>query len=91
MLTIGACVVKAAPARSTAPGDQPLRPRALVAGLSVVVLTVAVLQTAVVPVLGIIADQLNASTVGGQLGGHRESARRRRGDAVDRPARRPAQ
>ena len=63
MLTIGACVVKAAPARSTAPGDQPLRPRALVAGLSAVVLTVAVLQTAVVPVLGIIADQLNASTV----------------------------
>ena len=49
MLTIGACVVKAA--------------RALVAGLSVVVLTVAVLQTAVVPVLGIIADQLDASTV----------------------------
>ena len=37
--------------------------RALVAGLSVVVLTVAVLQTAVVPVLGIIADQLDASTV----------------------------
>ena len=46
-----------------APGDQPLRPRTLIAGLSVVVLTVAVLQTAVVPVLGIIADQLNASTV----------------------------
>ena len=56
-------MVKTAPARSTAPGDQPLRPRVLVAGLSVVVLTVAVLQTAVVPVLGIIADQLNASTV----------------------------
>jgi MFS family permease len=56
-------VVKTAPARSTAPGDQPLRPRVLVAGLSVVVLTVAVLQTAVVPVLGIIADQLNASIV----------------------------
>jgi MFS family permease len=36
----------------------------LVAGLSVVVLTVAVLQTAVVPVLGIIADQLDASTIG---------------------------
>ncbi|MET0521879.1 MAG: MFS transporter [Jiangellaceae bacterium] len=36
----------------------------LVAGLSVVVLTVAVLQTAVVPVLGIIADQLHASDVG---------------------------
>ncbi|HJT94615.1 MAG TPA: MFS transporter [Mycobacterium sp.] len=49
---------------STAPGDtQVRRPRLLVAGLSVVVLTVAVLQTAVVPVLGIIADQLDASTV----------------------------
>ena len=56
-------MVKAAPARSTAPGDQPLRPRTLIAGLSMVVLTVAVLQTAVVPVLGIIADQLDASTV----------------------------
>lgn len=39
------------------------QPRLLVAGLSVVVLTVAVLQTAVVPVLGVIADQLHASTV----------------------------
>ena len=39
------------------------RPRLLVIGLSVVVLTVAVLQTAVVPVLGVIADQLNASSV----------------------------
>ena len=39
------------------------RRRALIAGLSVVVLTVAVLQTAVVPVLGIIADQLDASIV----------------------------
>ncbi|MGE2722142.1 MFS transporter [Mycolicibacterium celeriflavum] len=39
-------------------------PALLVAGLSVVVLTVAVLQTAVVPVLGIIADQLHASIVG---------------------------
>ncbi|OBF98612.1 MFS transporter [Mycobacterium sp. 852002-51152_SCH6134967] len=39
-------------------------PRLLVAGLSIVVLTVAVLQTAVVPVLGIIADQLDASIVG---------------------------
>jgi MFS family permease len=62
VLTIGACVVKSAPARSRGP-EQPLRPRTLIAGLSVVVLTVAVLQTAVVPVLGIIADQLNASTV----------------------------
>jgi MFS family permease len=39
------------------------RPRVLVIGLSVVVLTVAVLQTAVVPVLGVIADQLDASLV----------------------------
>ena len=39
------------------------RPRLLVIGLSVVVLTVAVLQTAVVPVLGVIAEQLDASTV----------------------------
>lgn len=39
------------------------RPRLLVVGLSIVVLTVAVLQTAVVPVLGVIADQLGASLV----------------------------
>lgn len=39
------------------------QPGVLIAGLSVVVLTVAVLQTAVVPVLGIIADQLHASMV----------------------------
>jgi MFS family permease len=39
------------------------RPGVLIAGLSLVVLTVAVLQTAVVPVLGIIAHQLNVSTV----------------------------
>ena len=39
------------------------RPRALIVGLSIVVLTVAILQTAVVPVLGVIADQLDASTV----------------------------
>src|SRR5262245_29457570 len=49
--------------RSAARGDRSHRPRLLIAGLSIVVLTVAVLQTAVVPVLGIIADQLNASTV----------------------------
>ena len=35
----------------------------LIAALSVVALTVAVLQTGVVPVLGVIARQLNASTV----------------------------
>ncbi|MET0451594.1 MAG: MFS transporter [Mycobacterium sp.] len=39
------------------------RPRVLVAALSLVALTVAVLQTAVVPILGIIAEQLNASSV----------------------------
>ena len=40
------------------------RPPVLIAALSVVALTVAVLQTAVVPVLGVIAHQLHASTVG---------------------------
>jgi MFS family permease len=45
-------------------GDRSQRSRLLVAGLSIVVLTVAVLQTAVVPVLGVIADQLHASDVG---------------------------
>lgn len=44
-------------------GQTVQRPRFLVVGLSIVVLTVAVLQTAVVPVLGVIAEQLNASTV----------------------------
>jgi hypothetical protein len=39
------------------------RPRALIVGLSIVVLTVAILQTAVVPVLGVIADQLNESPI----------------------------
>ncbi|QZT65167.1 MFS transporter [Mycolicibacterium austroafricanum] len=44
--------------------DAPVRrPRLLIVGLSVVVLTVAVLQTAVVPVLGVIAEQLDASMV----------------------------
>jgi MFS family permease len=38
-------------------------PRLLVAALSLVALTVAVLQTAVVPILGIIAQQLHASSV----------------------------
>ncbi|STZ18492.1 major facilitator superfamily transporter [Mycolicibacterium phlei] len=45
--------------------DAPIRSaRLLVAGLSVVVLTVAVLQTAVVPVLGVIATQLGAPIAG---------------------------
>lgn len=39
------------------------RPRLLVAALSLVALTVAVLQTAVVPILGIIGQQLNATSV----------------------------
>ncbi|OBC09022.1 MFS transporter [Mycobacterium sp. 852013-50091_SCH5140682] len=37
------------------------RPAVLIAGLSLVVLTVAVLQTAVVPVLGVIATQLGST------------------------------
>ncbi|MCT7660024.1 MFS transporter [Mycobacterium deserti] len=50
--------------RSAAAEHSPIRrPRLLVAGLSIVVLTVAVLQTAVVPVIGVIADQLDVSTV----------------------------
>lgn len=48
----------------TAAGHAPVRsPSLLVAGLSVVVITVAVLQTAVVPVLGVIAEQLHVSTI----------------------------
>jgi len=43
--------------------DLDRRPGVLTAALSVVALTVAVLQTGVVPVLGVIAAQLNASTV----------------------------
>src|SRR6478735_7647198 len=39
------------------------RPRLLIVALSLVALTVAVLQTAVVPVLGIIGHQLNASPI----------------------------
>ena len=50
--------------RSDAPVPLRHHPRLLVAGLSIVVLTVAVLQTAVVPVLGIIAEQLHASILG---------------------------
>jgi MFS family permease len=38
-------------------------PRLLIASLSIVALTVAVLQTAVVPVLGLISEQLDASGV----------------------------
>lgn len=49
---------------STPPTNAPHpRPALLVAGLSLVVLTVAVLQTAVVPVLGVIAAQLHTTSV----------------------------
>ncbi|MDT5102080.1 MAG: hypothetical protein QOC76_5817 [Mycobacterium sp.] len=57
-------MVRAQPTHSTRHYQRLRRPRALIVGLSIVVLTVAVLQTAVVPVLGIIADQLNSSAVG---------------------------
>ena len=83
-------MVRARPTHSTA--HEPLRsPRGLIVGLSIVVLTVAVLQTAVVPVLGVIADQLDVSPRRRQLGGHREPARRRRRDSADRSTRRSAQ
>ncbi|MGE2724866.1 MFS transporter [Mycolicibacterium pulveris] len=63
-LTIGAGVVGADATRSSVAGRPPVRsPRLLVAGLSVVVITVAVLQTAVVPVLGVMAEQLDVSAV----------------------------
>lgn len=55
-------MVRAEPTHSTT-YEQIRRPRALIVGLSIVVLTVAILQTAVVPVLGVIAGQLDASTV----------------------------
>jgi MFS family permease len=54
-------VVETEAPRSRLGGE--VRPGLLIAGLSVVVLTVAVLQTAVVPVLGIIGHQLNVSMV----------------------------
>ena len=57
-------MVRAEPTHFTLPRQPIRRPRALVVGLSIVVLTVAVLQTAVVPVLGLIAEQLHSSTVG---------------------------
>ena len=48
---------------STSPERTGPRPALLVATMSVVVLTVAVLQTGVVPILGVMARQLNASTI----------------------------
>ncbi|WP_442931066.1 MFS transporter [Mycolicibacterium sp. 120320] len=47
--------------RTANPEATATRPAALIAGLSLVVLTVAVLQTAVVPVLGVIATQLGST------------------------------
>ena len=55
--------LKAASGGSDLHRDRPA-PLLLVLTLSVIVLTVAVLQTAVVPILGVMAHQLNASTVG---------------------------
>lgn len=51
--------------RSASPAPPGVRrsPGVLIAGLSLVALTVAALQTAVVPILGIIARQLNTSSV----------------------------
>lgn len=49
--------------RSTAQTHGGRSPGVLIGGLSIIVLTVAVLQTAVVPVIGVIAQQLNVSTV----------------------------
>lgn len=49
-------------ARLNTPSETPVRrPLLLIVSLGVVVLTVAVLQTAVVPVLGVMAEQLDAS------------------------------
>ncbi|MCV7369520.1 MFS transporter [Mycolicibacterium duvalii] len=51
-------------ARADIPAAEGVRDgRVLIAGLSVVVLTVAILQTAVVPVLGVIAEQIGTSMV----------------------------
>ena len=54
-----------AEAMAAAPGEHrdPVPPGRLVATLSIVALTVAVLQTAVVPILGVMARQLGASPV----------------------------
>lgn len=49
--------------RSPATDAPPRRSAVLIAGLSLVVLTTAVLQTAVVPVLGVIAEQLHTTPV----------------------------
>jgi MFS family permease len=56
-------VVETGATRSTTPAAAHPRPGLLIAGLGIVVLTVAILQTAVVPVLGVIAAQLHVSMV----------------------------
>jgi MFS family permease len=56
-------VVETGSTRSSAQTTPVRSPRVLIVGLSIVVLTVAVLQTAVVPVLGVIAAQLHVSMV----------------------------
>ncbi|MDV3129166.1 MFS transporter [Mycobacterium sp. 21AC1] len=60
---IGAGVAGTGTSRSAVTAAPSRRSGPLIAGLSLVVLTTAVLQTAVVPVLGVIADQLNTSLV----------------------------
>lgn len=63
-LTIGVEVSRTDTDRSGSPSPTSHRhPGVLIAGLSLVALTVAILQTAVVPILGIIAKQLNTSSV----------------------------
>ncbi|WP_142254029.1 MFS transporter [Mycobacterium sp. NS-7484] len=63
-LTIGAGVARTETDRSASPAPpRHPHPGLLIAGLSLVALTVAVLQTSVVPILGIIARQLNTSSV----------------------------
>ncbi|MBN3454438.1 MFS transporter [Mycobacterium sp. DSM 3803] len=60
---IGGDVARTEEPRSVAAAASTRRPAVVIAGLSLVVLTVAVLQTAVVPVLGVIAAQLHTSLV----------------------------
>ena len=57
------CAVSSVEARRSLDSRRTSSPGVLIAALSVVALTVAVLQTAVVPILGVIERQLHASTV----------------------------
>jgi MFS family permease len=59
----GVTVVDTGATPSPTPTAGVRSPGLLIGGLSIVVLTVAILQTAVVPVLGIIAEQLHVSMV----------------------------